>query len=80
MNGRIEILYLTKAPKFVLAIPTPKPKKIINENENRSRGDLNIVLIKKNGFTFIIINKKKIDKILFSTPDNSIKKLLDSQI
>ena len=48
-------------------MPTPKPKNIIKENENRSIGELNIVLIKKNGFTFIIINKENRQNTIFKS-------------
>ena len=65
-NGISGILYLTSAPKFVLAIPTPKAN--INEKimANKTKGSFIIVVTKLNGLVLTMRVKVTIIKIKFS--------------
>ena len=66
ING---ILYLTNAPKFVLAIPTPNAKIKENVKANTKNGSFRIILIVLNGLILIKIKKLNKIKIIFSTTE-----------
>ena len=74
------ILYLTSAPKFVPAIPTPNAKNVENKIQNNKNGCFVKSLIIFMGL--VLINKRKTKRIkaTFSTAEITIVGLPISQI
>ena len=76
ING---ILYLTNAPKLVLAIPTPKAKNIENMKANAKKGSVNISLKNLKGESLNKRTAVKNSNKIFSTTEITIIGLPISQ-
>lgn len=78
-NGTKGILYRTRAPKLVPAIPTPNANKIEKIKQYNKKGSLNKILTNLIGEILIKIIIVKTNKITFSITDKTIVGLPISQ-